>query len=74
MRWAVTIKIIEVREKLTLADLLVEEGATKGKTAKAIFRVDGDTLHYCGTYNLDRPTEFKGDSDPYYYAWKRVKK
>ena len=68
------IKIIEVREKLTLADLLVEEGSTKGQTVKAIFRVDGDTLHYCGTYVLDRPTEFKGDTDPYYVAWKRAKK
>jgi uncharacterized protein (TIGR03067 family) len=68
------IKILEVREKLTVADLVVEEGATKGRTVKAIFRLDGDTLHYCGTYDLDRPNEFAGDSDPYYYAWKRVKK
>jgi uncharacterized protein (TIGR03067 family) len=68
------IKILDVREKVTLADLLVEEGETKGKTVKAIFRLEGETLHYCGTYDLERPTEFKGDSDPYYYAWKRVKK
>src|SRR5262249_23433838 len=67
------VKILEVREGLTVADLVVEEGTTKGKTVKAIFRLDGDTLHYCGTYDLDRPSEFKGDSDPYYYAWKRVK-
>jgi uncharacterized protein (TIGR03067 family) len=69
------IKILEVREKLTVADLLVEEGPTKGKTIKAIHRVDGDTLHYCGTYDLERPTEFKsGDGAPQYYAWKRIKK
>jgi uncharacterized protein (TIGR03067 family) len=59
---------------LTVVDLVVEEGATKGKTVKAIFRLDGDTLHYCGTYDLDCPTEFQGDSDPYYRAWKRVKR
>jgi uncharacterized protein (TIGR03067 family) len=69
------IKIIEVREKLTVADLLVEEGATKGQTVKAILHIDGDTLHYCGTYDLERPTEFKsGDGDPQHYAWKRIKK
>jgi uncharacterized protein (TIGR03067 family) len=68
------IKIIEVRENLTVADLLVEKGPTKGKTCKAIFHLEGDTLHYCGTYGMDRPTEFKGNTrDPIYYAWKRVK-
>ncbi|QEL19577.1 hypothetical protein [Limnoglobus roseus] len=67
------IKVIDVGDKMTSADLLVEEGETKGKAVKAIFRLEGETLHYCGTYDLERPTEFKGDSDPYYYAWKRAK-
>jgi uncharacterized protein (TIGR03067 family) len=72
--YAGKIKILEVRDKLTVADLLVEEGETKGKTVKAIFRLEGETLHYCGTYDLERPTEFKGDVDPVSYVWKRVKK
>jgi uncharacterized protein (TIGR03067 family) len=68
------IKIVEVREKLTLADLVVEEGLLKGKTIKAIFHLDGDTLHFCGAvYAAERPTEFKGHRDPYYYMWTRTR-
>jgi len=71
------IQIVEVREQMTRADLLVglDNHPRKGQTVKAIFRLDGDTLHYCGTYDLPRPTAFvKGRADPYYVEWKRVKK
>jgi uncharacterized protein (TIGR03067 family) len=74
--YAHTIAIVEVRDTMTLADLWMGEGhPRKGQAVKAIFRLDGDTLHYCGTYDLPRPTEFvKGLGDPYYVAWKRAKK
>src|SRR5262249_34003830 len=69
-----TIKFIEVGEKVTQVDILVEEGDTKGQTFKAIFRIDGETLHYCGTYCGVRPVEFKSGGANYYIPWKRVKK
>jgi uncharacterized protein (TIGR03067 family) len=70
-----TIRIVAVQEKMTLADMVVgEEGPRKGKVVKAIFRLDGNTLHYCGTYDLPRPTAFvQGRGDPYYVDWKRIK-
>ena len=55
-------------------DLLVEEGDVKGQTFKAIFRVDGDKLEYCGTYGDARPVEFKSEGECYYVPWKRAKK
>ncbi len=75
--YANSILIVEVQEKMTLADLVVSEPdhPQSGRTVKAVFHLDGDTLHYCGTYDLPRPTQFvKGRGDPYYVGWKRVKK
>jgi uncharacterized protein (TIGR03067 family) len=69
-----TLQGIEVREKMTLVDLVVEAGPTKGRTCKAILRLDGDTLHYCGTYDAIRPTEFKPGGNNVYIDWRRVKK
>jgi uncharacterized protein (TIGR03067 family) len=68
-----TLKGIEVREQMTLVDLVVEAGPTKGQTCKVILRLDGDTLHYCGTYAATRPTEFKTAGNSLYLAWKRGK-
>jgi len=70
------LKIVAIQDKRTLVDMEVEEGETKGQTVKAIFRLEGDTLHYCGTYVLPRPTEFvKGEGgDPWSVAFKREKK
>jgi hypothetical protein len=69
------IEIIDVGEKLTQANLIVVDAAGSTKVCKAIFRLDGDTLHYCGTYDLPRPTAFvMGQGNPFYVAWKRVKK
>ena len=68
------VEVVEVRDKLTLVDLLTEEGETKGARVKAIVRVEGDTFHYCGTYGEVRPTEFKVSAKNVYYALKRAKK
>jgi hypothetical protein len=54
---------------MVLADLHVPDN----RVVKAIFRLDGDVLHYCGTYDLPRPTEFVQRGDPYYVAWQREK-
>jgi uncharacterized protein (TIGR03067 family) len=69
-----TITFVEVGEKVTQVDMLVEEGDTKGQTFKAIFRFDGTTLEYCGTYTATRPVEFKSEGASYYIRWRRVKK
>jgi uncharacterized protein (TIGR03067 family) len=69
-----TIKIIEVGGKATLVDMVIEEGDVKGQTFRAIFRLDGDTLEYCGTYGEARPVEFNTEGDNYHIAWKRAKK
>jgi hypothetical protein len=69
-----TVRVRELRGKIALADLAVEEGPTKGQTCKAIFRLDGDVLHYCGTYTADYATEFKTEGNYYSGSFKRVKK
>jgi uncharacterized protein (TIGR03067 family) len=68
------LRVIEIGEKLTLVDLVVEDGETKGRTCRMILRLEGDTLHYCGTYAEARPTEFKTADENVYYAWKRTTK
>jgi hypothetical protein len=60
-------------ETATRADLLVGDGTPAVKACRAIFRLDGDTLHYCGTYDATRPTEFKSTGRNYYVAWKRAR-
>src|SRR5262245_3453121 len=65
--------ISEIKEKEVLADFAVEEGPTKGRICKAIFRLDGDSLHYCGTYDDRYPTEFKTVGNDYSCVFKRVK-
>ena len=69
------LNVIEIRPTLTLVDLLVEEGEKKGETCEMILRLEGDTLHYCGTYSETRPTEFKStyENQNIYYAWKRTR-
>jgi len=66
--------IVEVGKMVTVAELVVGEGTPAQKVCHAIFRRDGDTLHYCGTYGDSRPTEFKPTEENTYYAWKRVTK
>jgi hypothetical protein len=67
------IKIVEVGEKATAADLLVVDGETTVRVCRAILRLEGDTLQYCGTYDPVRPTEFKSAGNHVYVAWKRGK-
>jgi uncharacterized protein (TIGR03067 family) len=67
-------RVTELREKMVLADFSVEEGPTKGKIAKAIFRLDGDSLHYCATYDDQYPTKFETAGTCYSCVFVRVKK
>ncbi|HKB04355.1 MAG TPA: hypothetical protein VKD90_19175 [Gemmataceae bacterium] len=66
--------IVAVGEKLIHADMLVGDPANGGRVCRAIFRLHGDTLHYCGTYDPFRPTEFRTTINTFYVAWTRVKK
>jgi uncharacterized protein (TIGR03067 family) len=74
-QFASTIQIIEVTETMTLADLRVKDKGhpRRGGVVKAIFRLQDDVLHYCGTYDRPRPTEFVHRGDPHCVAWKRVR-
>jgi hypothetical protein len=65
--------IVAVDDKVVQADLVVGD-PEKGVVCRAIFRLDGDTLQYCGTYEPVRPTEFRTTGTSFYVAWKRVKK
>jgi hypothetical protein len=67
------IGIVEVGRTRTAADLTVEQGPSKGQIVRAIFRRDGDTLHYCGTYSAIRATEFKTAGNYCWYAFERSK-
>lgn len=68
------ITIVQVGKTTTFADLVVSDGTAEKKVCHAIFRLDGDTLHYCGTYDPFRPTEFRTTVNTFYVAWKRVAK
>jgi len=70
-----TFRVVEVTRKWIAVDLKMNAlGWRSGETAKCIFKRDGDTLYYCGTYDRPRPTAFvKDQGDPCYVAWKRVK-
>ena len=68
------IEVVERKEKTTHVDLVFGEGTEKGKVCKAMFRFEGDVLHYCGTYNEARPSEFRTTDGYLHVAWKRVKK
>jgi hypothetical protein len=66
--------IVGVSEKLIFADMVVDDPTNGGRVCQAIFRLDGDTLLYCGSYGPVRPTEFRTTLTSFYVAWKRVKK
>jgi hypothetical protein len=68
------IRIIDFGKTRIAADMSVEQGPTQGQIVRAIFRLDGDNLHYCGTYGAVRATEFKTDADYCAYAFKRSMK
>jgi len=69
-----TIKIVEVTDKLTHVRLLNTGVDGKVRTIQTILRVDGDTLHNCGTIGSVRPTEFANKPGYIYTQWKRVSK
>jgi len=69
-----TIKIVEVTDKLTHVRLLNTGVDGKVRTIQTILRVDGDTLHNCGTIGSARPTEFAKKTGYLYVQWKRVAK
>jgi hypothetical protein len=68
------IRIIEIGKTRAAADMTVEKGPSKGQIVRAIFRLDGDNLHYCGTYSAVRATEFKTVGNYCWCAFKRSKK
>jgi formylglycine-generating enzyme required for sulfatase activity/serine/threonine protein kinase len=67
-----TIKIVEVADEMTY--ILLLNGGIDGqvRTIQTILRVDGDTLHNCGTIGSVRPTEFVNKPGFIYTQWKRV--
>jgi uncharacterized protein (TIGR03067 family) len=70
-----SIRVIEVGRDAVKADLRIEEDGYEVIVVPAIFRLDGDTLHYCGNDpGQPRPTEFKSNGTKYCVAWKRAKK
>jgi uncharacterized protein (TIGR03067 family) len=68
------IVIVEVGKAATLTDMIVADGTAERKVCRAIFHLDGDTLHYCGTYDWFRPTEFRTTPSSFHVAWRRVQK
>jgi hypothetical protein len=69
-----TLKIVEVTDKMTHALLLNTGLDGKVRTVQTILRLDGDTLHNCGTVGPIRPTEFAHKTGYLYVQWKRVTK
>jgi hypothetical protein len=69
-----TVRVTEIQERVVFAEFAVDDGPTKGQTVNAIFRLDGDSLHYCGTYAGDYPREFKTIGNYFSCVFKRVKK
>jgi hypothetical protein len=68
-----TMWITEIKDRMVLAEFAVKEGPTKGRYPKAIFRLDGDALHYCATYDSQYPTEFKTVGNCFACVFQRVK-
>ena len=67
-----TIKIVEVTDEMTHVLLLNAGIDGKVRAIQTILRVDGDTLHNCGTVGSVRPTEFANKPGCVYTQWKRV--
>jgi len=60
------VAILHVPEQVVSADLHVADG----RVCRAVFRLDGDTLHYAGNYG-PRPAGFDG-SCGYVVHWRRA--
>jgi hypothetical protein len=68
---ASNIKIVEVAEEMTHVLLLSAGVDGKVRTIQTILRVEGNTLHNCGTIGSVRPTEFVNKPGYIYTQWKR---
>jgi formylglycine-generating enzyme required for sulfatase activity len=67
-----TIQVLEVTDEASHVLLTHTEPDGKVRTAQAIVRLEGDTLHNCSTIGSIRPTEFKNKPGYLYTQWKRV--
>jgi uncharacterized protein (TIGR03067 family) len=47
------------QEQVIHVDLLVNDGPMQGQTCLMIWRLEGETMECCWTYDATRPTEFK---------------
>ena len=70
--------VAQVAKQVTEAvDVTHSTGGRKGRTTKAIYELDGDTLKVCYSFLAEeRPTEFAGKADrkSFLLVYKRVKK
>jgi hypothetical protein len=66
------IKIVEVTGEMTHVLLLNAGIDGKVRTIQTILRVDGDTLHNCGTIGSVRPMKFANQPGFIYTQWKRL--
>jgi hypothetical protein len=69
-----TMWVVEIGPSFVAADMFVESGPPRGQTCRAIFKLDGDRLRYCGTYAPARATEFKATAEHYLVEFDREKK
>jgi uncharacterized protein (TIGR03067 family) len=60
-------------DKATHVDLLVDEGPMQGQTCLMIWRMEGDEMQCCWTYDSTRPTEFKAGGSWYASTFTREK-
>ncbi len=70
------IKVYPDRNPKAADSTLTNEGEQKGKTVRAIYELDGDTLKQCWAVEGERPRAFDPKPDPgvNYSVYKRVKK
>jgi hypothetical protein len=66
--------VVDVGPGSVAADMLVEYGPNRGETCRAIYKLDGDRLRYCGTYTPTRATEFKALGGYYLIEFRRGRK
>src|SRR5262245_24554687 len=64
--------VVEVAKAFVAADMLVEYGPNQGQTCRAIYKLEGDRLRCCSTYNPTRATEFKALGGYYLFEFNRV--
>jgi uncharacterized protein (TIGR03067 family) len=70
------IKVYPDRNPKAADSTLTNEGEQKGKTVRAIYELDGDTLKQCWAVKGERPRAFDPKPEPgvNYSVYKRVKK